>query len=253
MGKWFAGRAGMWVPIGLLQVAGGSYSYLQHEPGQLFSAGTDNYFPVLIVKDDAYPVASDFDGDGVSDVLWRNGESGANAIWRAADYDRQMPITGVTNLDWQIVGTGDFDGDGMSGVVWRNRVTGANVIWRSARFADPIRVAAVGNTDWEIVSVADFNGNGKSDLLWRNKSTTLITIWESARHEGQGPTRGRNRGGMARRGDRRLRRRWPRRYSLAQHRKRSERDLGRWKRDSSLPDRPREPGLGCRRHRRFRW
>lgn len=143
---------------------------------------------VRIVNDDPHVVASDFDGDGMSDVLWRNYETGVNGIWRAADYGRQMPITGVTNLEWEIVGTGDFDGDGTSGVVWRNRVTGANVIWRSARFADPIRVASVGNTDWDIVAVADFNGNGKDDLLWFNATTRIMTIWEAARHQGQGST-----------------------------------------------------------------
>ena len=28
--------------------------------------------------------ASDFNGDGKSDILWRNGSSGADAIWKAA-------------------------------------------------------------------------------------------------------------------------------------------------------------------------
>jgi len=45
----------------------------------------------------------DFDGDGKSDLLWRNTGNGSNALWRSGDAGAQLPVTGVTNQAWTIV------------------------------------------------------------------------------------------------------------------------------------------------------
>lgn len=52
---------------------------------------------------EARRVANDYDGDGKSDLVWRNGQNGANAIWRSGDYTSQIAIVGVTNTAWTIV------------------------------------------------------------------------------------------------------------------------------------------------------
>ena len=45
----------------------------------------------------------DYNGDGKSDLLWRNGKTGQNVIWRSGSSTTQLGVTGVTNVQWQIV------------------------------------------------------------------------------------------------------------------------------------------------------
>lgn len=123
------------------------------------------------------PVASDYDGDGRSDILWRNGTDGTNTIWKGANNATQQATTGVGNLAWKIVGQGDFDGDGRDDIVWRNASTGQNSIWRAGNAANLMPTTSVTNVAWQIVGVGDFNKDGKADLVWRNKTTGDNTIW----------------------------------------------------------------------------
>src|SRR5690606_12118909 len=51
-------------------------------------------------------VRTDIDGDGKSDVIFRNVRNGLNVIWKSARYTNQQAMTGVTNQAWKIVGTG---------------------------------------------------------------------------------------------------------------------------------------------------
>ena len=118
---------------------------------------------------------SDFDGDRVSDVLWRH-STGRNVIWRSAD--STQPTT-LDDLDaaWSIQATGDFDGDGAGDVFWRNHETGANEIRLSAH--DPQSTTGVTSQHWQVVGAGDFDGDGRSDLLWRNARTGANTIWKA--------------------------------------------------------------------------
>ena len=122
----------------------------------------------------------DFDGDGRSDVFWRNFATGANTIWRSATYSTPQPTVGVTNFSWEVAGKGDFDGDGKADLLWRNHATGGNTIWRSGNFSTQLAVGTVSNLSWHVAAVGDFDGDGRSDVLWRNVSTGANTIWKSA-------------------------------------------------------------------------
>ena len=67
----------------------------------------------------------DFDGDGNSDLLWRNSNTGQDYVWfmnGAQTSSRQATLT-EGDTDWKVAGTGDFDGDAMSDFVWRNSNT----------------------------------------------------------------------------------------------------------------------------------
>ena len=75
-------------------------------------------------------VANDFNGDGRSDILWRN-ETGAMSEWLG-----QTNGTFVYNpnaayqlpTSWQLATTGDFNGDGRDDLLWRNEA-GAMSEW----------------------------------------------------------------------------------------------------------------------------
>jgi hypothetical protein len=71
----------------------------------------------------------DFNGDGKSDILWRN-KDGTVEIWEMKVGGQILAGVGgqVVSNDWQIIGTGDFNGDGKSDIQWRNS-GGTVVIW----------------------------------------------------------------------------------------------------------------------------
>ena len=127
----------------------------------------------------ASKVVSDYNGDGRSDILWRNDASGADVIWLSASAATSQSTTGVGNLAWKVVGKGDFNGDGKADIAWRNGSSGADAIWLSGNSATQIAVTTVNDQAWQIVGVGDFDHDGKSDLLWRNSGNGAGTIWRS--------------------------------------------------------------------------
>lgn len=121
----------------------------------------------------------DFNGDHKADIFWRNNQTGANAIWLAANAATQQAAPSVTNLAWDVVGVGDFDGDGRSDLLWRNSVTGGNTIWRAGNAATQQGVSSL-PLDWTVVGTGDFDGDGRSDILWRNRVSGSNVLWRSA-------------------------------------------------------------------------
>jgi hypothetical protein len=118
-------------------------------------------------------VPADFDGDGTSDVLFRNDASGDTwfeAISNGA-FDSRNPIGG-SDTNFEVVGTGDFFGIGTSDILFRNNSTGDTWIeaisngsfngWNQIGGSD---------THYSVVGVGDFFGNGTDDILFRNDST----------------------------------------------------------------------------------
>jgi hypothetical protein len=78
----------------------------------------------------------DFNGDGRSDILWRNAETGKTAIWfmngsvkASSGYTSIQPGLYTPATGWQIQGVGDFNGDGMSDVLLQYAGTGQTYIW----------------------------------------------------------------------------------------------------------------------------
>ena len=123
---------------------------------------------------------SDYNGDGVSDILWRNLRNGRNTIWKSANNATEQGVTALGSLTWKIVGSGDFDGDGITDILWRNSSTGRNSIWKSGNSTKLQAVATVADLTWTVAGVGDFNSDGKADIVWRNTRTGRNSIWYSA-------------------------------------------------------------------------
>jgi hypothetical protein len=92
----------------------------------------------------------DFNGDGASDIFWRNASSGQNAVWYSANYLTQPSVAAAATA-WRVVSIGDFDADGYSDVMWRNASSGQNTLWRRGSSALPLTVTAVSGQAWAVV------------------------------------------------------------------------------------------------------
>lgn len=122
---------------------------------------------------------ADLNGDGRSDLLWRNVSSGQ--VYRMLM--NGLAATGAAmayaepNLAWKIVADADFNGDGRSDVLWRNEETGAVYLMPFGATGLPSGGALVytePSVDWKIVHAPDLNGDGKADLLWWNSATGQV-------------------------------------------------------------------------------
>jgi hypothetical protein len=130
----------------------------------------------------------DFDGDGDSDVLWRNSKSGETHIWKMNSNTMTRQSSAILDVvpestGWSVAGTGDFDGDGDSDILWRNSKSGETHIWKinastmtrqSSAFLDVIPES----TGWSVAGTGDFDGDGDSDILWRNSKSGETHIWK---------------------------------------------------------------------------
>ncbi|WP_164929342.1 FG-GAP repeat domain-containing protein [Gloeobacter violaceus] len=132
----------------------------------------------------------DFNGDGNTDILWRNNKPGPTntqqgriVVWLmdGSTYLSTVDLPGVSDGDWHIRGAGDFDGNGSPDIVWRNYVTGANTLWlmEGANLLQTSALPSVGDQGWNIFGSGDgdFDGNGSPDIVWRNEVTGANTIW----------------------------------------------------------------------------
>ena len=123
----------------------------------------------------------DFNGDGRSDILWRNPTTGVigESLGQA---DGGFAYNAVVNVsvdtDWQIDAIGDFNGDGRSDILWRKsglpsigpgtaRITESLGQPDGGFAANPVVDFGVGNND-KIAAIGDFNGDGRADILWRD-------------------------------------------------------------------------------------
>ena len=67
---------------------------------------------LVVLPSLAAPPEDDYDGDGRSDMFWRNTTTGANTIWKSGNAATPLAVASVTNQGWHVAGIGDFDGDG---------------------------------------------------------------------------------------------------------------------------------------------
>jgi hypothetical protein len=119
----------------------------------------------------------DFDGDGDSDIPWRN-DVGAVLTWELENGEFAAEhIQPNAPIAWQVAGTGDFDGDGDHEILWQHN-EGAVTIWEmeGGNYEVNHNQPNVGTT-WRIAGTGDFDGDNDADILWRHEEGA-VTIWE---------------------------------------------------------------------------
>ncbi|MBP7866973.1 MAG: VCBS repeat-containing protein [Acidobacteria bacterium] len=123
----------------------------------------------------------DLDGDGYTDVIWRNDGNETLTAWL---WGEGGAVTGrflgtVGSTDWQVKGVADFDGNGLDDVLWRDAVTGAMSMWLMGP-AGVLSSPSPGTVDpaWAVQGTDDMDGDGKADLLWRNDTLGVVSLWK---------------------------------------------------------------------------
>jgi hypothetical protein len=130
--------------------------------------------------------AGDFNGDGVSDILWRS-TSGGLALWSmngAAIIGSGFVTAGGTAVNpdpsWSVAGIGDFNGDRLSDILWRS-TSGAMALWTmngssivGSAYVTSGGVPVAPDPSWTVAGVGDFDADGNADLLWRNANGSLV-------------------------------------------------------------------------------
>jgi len=126
----------------------------------------------------------DFNNDTHVDILWRyNGGTGTNLIWymNGTEVVGSAELIGVSDLNWQVAGTGDFNKDGHIDVLWRYYgQAGFNVIWhlQDGQVIGAAETMAVSDLNWQVGAIGDFNKDGNVDILWRYYGSTGFNyIW----------------------------------------------------------------------------
>ena len=128
------------------------------------------------IRGQVLPVRGDLNGDGRSDVLWRNTSTGENYLYPMNETTilaGEGFLRTVADLNWKIAGVGDFDGDGKADILWRNSATGEDYIYlmNGTAVAGEGFLPTVADQSWQVAGVGDFDGDGKADIVWRNSAT----------------------------------------------------------------------------------
>jgi ELWxxDGT repeat protein len=134
------------------------------------------------------PAADDFNGDHLSDLLWRN-TSGALAGWsmNGGSIVSGSSLTSggavvAPDSSWSVAGISDFNGDGNADLLWR-ATDGTVASWTmngsvitSSNVVSLGGVAVKPDASWSIAGTGDFDGDSRADILWRNTGGSLV-LW----------------------------------------------------------------------------
>src|SRR5206468_2742131 len=146
--------------------------------------GTEGY--LRTVADPHWQVAGvgDFDGDGKTDVLWRNSSTGENYIYlmNGTSIAGEGYLRTVADQNWQVAGVGDFNGDGKDDILWRNHATGEGYVYlmNGTTIAGEGYIRTVADPNWGVQALGDFDGDGRTDIFWRNRTTGENYIYPMA-------------------------------------------------------------------------
>jgi hypothetical protein len=126
---------------------------------------------------------SDFNSDGLNDLVWQNRMTGELSVWRmkginivSGDY---LSPGNVGDSNWKIVGTFDANLDGQTDLLFQHDA-GYVAIWR---MSGDTRVEAVmlgssvvSEPRWRIVATGDMDRDGFGDIIWQH-ADGRVAVW----------------------------------------------------------------------------
>jgi hypothetical protein len=113
------------------------------------------------------PIA-DFDGDHHSDLLWRNSQSGAVAIWLLNQTSvLQAPVIANVPLNWKIIGLTDMNATGKTSILWYDTTAtwqAYSVWYMNGTSVESTQLFSL-PVNYPVVFFADLDGNGTVDAV----------------------------------------------------------------------------------------
>jgi hypothetical protein len=129
----------------------------------------------LSINGNYQPIEGDFNGDGLSDVLWYAPGPAADSLW-LANGDRTFTKKQLSINGNYLPIEGDFNGDGRTDVFWYAPGAAADSIWFFNADGSHATVAESVFGLYDAV-VGDFDGNGATDILWYAPGPAPDALW----------------------------------------------------------------------------
>ena len=158
---------------GAVYVAGSTYSadFPTVNPMRGIVGNSDLFFSKL---DFHLGKRFDFNGDGTSDLVWRDTSDASVFQWLMSGTSvlLQTSLGGSGTLR-EPTHIADFNGDGKADILWQS-VDGSTSMTTMDGGTMTSDVVLVGpGTGWIVTQVADLNGDGKADLIWQHTDGTV--------------------------------------------------------------------------------
>lgn len=139
-------------------------------------------------------VPGDYNGDGVSDVLFYRAADGLMRFYTITLTGRFIPITPIMygNRGWTQLVPGDFNDDGRDDILWYRASDGLMRYYQITDGGDftPITAVQYGTRNWDWIPSGDLDGDGKDDVLWYRSADGLARLYtiDGSRHVPLGPS-----------------------------------------------------------------
>jgi hypothetical protein len=187
-----------WQLIGIGDIGGTGHDKLlvrgigQNEPILSITPGGTTQTLVFGTGADAIPPwnmqlagTGDFDGDGKSDLLFRDASTRQLLVWYMNGHT--VASTYTPNISAPLVrGIGDIDGDGHADLIYSPTSATAglystqlDVVYFHARgnsYEDPA-FGSLPNSQWRIEQISDANADGRAEIYVRNRKTAEFGMW----------------------------------------------------------------------------
>jgi len=155
------------------------------------TSGQSTYSPgIRVVVSAAQPGApeanvlsrfGDFNGNGLSDMLWHHQLTGKVYIWHMNGNTRiGQAVVGNIKAPWVLERTADFNGDGITDLLLRNTTNGGLVVWilnAQGKRANAGFLGVTSNTGWKLVDVANVDATPNAELIFQRQSDGAMSYW----------------------------------------------------------------------------
>ena len=135
-------------------------------------------FRSTVVPHTGSGIPYDINGDGRSDIFWRDQPIQQFSHWAMNGTAIISSIGKVMDGTYTMSGSGDFNGDGVADILWINTVARYVVIWQSDGNGDYQQLETGGYAaGLKFSGIGDFNRDGRADLLWHNTTANQMIYW----------------------------------------------------------------------------
>jgi hypothetical protein len=125
----------------------------------------------------------DFDGDGMSGILWHNAGESAAMAWSVVGTgvpERGEPFAAPSGPGWvPLIGV-DYSGDFLADVLWYNASRNVIAIWLMAGtrvLEKGPEIEGPSGGGWTPVGAPDMNGDDLADMIWVDTARNVMVVW----------------------------------------------------------------------------